>query len=67
VITPAILNEVATAFSKDDLSTLNKRGRFLDSIAARLLEKNMTGLDPARVQSALRRIAASHVPESYCR
>jgi hypothetical protein len=67
VITPAILSEVATAFSKDDLGTLNKRGRFLDSIAARLLEKNMTGLDPARVQSALRRIAASHVPEMYCR
>ena len=67
VITPAILSEVATAFSKDDLSTLNTRGRFLDSIAARLLEKNTTGLDPARVQSALRRIAASHVPEAYCR
>jgi hypothetical protein len=62
----AILSEVATAFSKDDLSTLNKRGQFLDSIAHVCSKRTRPVSISARAVSAAahRRLARAG---KYCR
>jgi hypothetical protein len=67
VITPAILDDVASAFAMNDVAALDKHGRFLDSIAARLMEKRSPGLEPFRVRATLQRIAASHLPATTCK
>jgi hypothetical protein len=66
VITPQMETDAARAFRAGDLASLMKYGRVLQPIAWRLLARPSLQLEASRVESLLKQVAATHVPERPC-
>lgn len=64
IITPEMQTEVEQALRLNDLSTLRKRGRFLEPIAQSLQARFSSASDQATMKAALQAVAAQSAPAS---